>query len=186
MFNVTEGPRLYVERIDIVGNVRTKDKVIRREFRLAEGDAFNPDVVRKSRQRLQDLGYFNTVTVTPTPGSATDKAILNTTVTEKSTGSVTLGGGYATDAGALVDAGISESNFIGTGINASINGVLAQHDSSVNASVTNPYFLDRNLVAGADVFLVQTDYLGTEPYDEKRVGFALRMGYDFNDHLVRH
>ncbi len=183
VFNVTEGPRLYVERIDIVGNVRTKDKVIRREFRLAEGDAFNPDVVRKSRQRLQDLGYFNTVTVTPSPGSATDKAILNTTVTEKSTGSVTLGGGYATDAGALVDAGISESNFIGTGINASVNGVLAQRDSSVNASVTNPYFLDRNLVAGADVFLVQTNYLGTEPYDEKRVGFALRMGYNFNDHL---
>ena len=183
VYNVVEGPRLFVERIDIVGNVRTKDKVIRRELRVAEGDAFDVDAVRRSRQRLEDLGYFNTVTMQPAPGSATDQTIITTTVTEKSTGSVTIGGGYATDAGALVDAGISESNFIGTGINAGINGVLAQRDSSINASVTNPYFLDRNLVAGADVFLVQTNYLGTEPYDEKRVGFSLRMGYNFNDHL---
>jgi outer membrane protein insertion porin family len=183
VFNVTEGPRVYVERIDIVGNVRTKDKVIRREFRLAEGDAFNPDVVRRSRQRLQDLGFFNTVTVTPSPGSTPDKTILTTTVAEKSTGAVTIGGGYATDAGALIDAGISESNFIGTGINASINGVLAQRDSSINASITEPYFLDRNLVVGGDVFLVQTNYLGTQPYDEKRVGFAVRSGYSYNEHL---
>ena len=119
----------------------------------------------------------------PSPGSASDQTIITTTVAEKSTGSVTVGGGYATDAGALLDAGISESNFIGTGINAGINGVLAQRDSSINASVTDPYFLDRNLVAGADVFLVQTNNLGTEPYDEKRVGFSLRMGYNFNDHL---
>jgi outer membrane protein insertion porin family len=183
VYNVVEGPRLFVERIDIVGNVRTKDKVIRRELRVAEGDAFDVDAVRRSRQRLEDLGYFNTVTMQPAPGSATDQTIITTTVSEKSTGSVTVGGGYATDAGALVDAGISESNFIGTGINASINGVLAQKDSSINASITDPYFLDRNLVAGADVFLVQTNYLGTEPYDEKRVGFSLRMGYNFNDHL---
>jgi outer membrane protein insertion porin family len=183
VFNVSEGPRYYVERIDIVGNVRTKDKVIRREFRLAEGDPFNPEVARRSRQRLQDLGFFNTVTVQPSPGSASDRVVLTTAVSEKSTGSVTLGGGYATDAGALIDAGISETNFIGTGITAGINGVLAQHDSSINASVTDPYFLDRNLAAGADVFLVQTQYLGTEPYDEKRVGFALRAGYDFNENL---
>jgi outer membrane protein insertion porin family len=182
-FNVVEGPRLYVERIDIVGNVRTKDKVIRRELRVAEGDAFDADAVRRSRQRLEDLGFFNTVTIAPSPGSASDQTVLTTTVAEKSTGQVTIGGGYATDAGALVDAGISESNLIGTGINAGINGVLAQRDSSINASVTDPYFLDRNLVAGADVFLVQTNYLGTQPYDEKRVGFALRMGYNFNDHL---
>ena len=176
VFNVIEGPRLYVERIDIVGNVRTKDKVIRREFRVAEGDAFSAEAVRRSRQRLQDLGYFNTVTVEPTPGSAPDKTVLTTTVSEKSTGSVTVGGGYATDAGALLDAGISENNLIGTGISASVNGVLAQRDSSINASVTDPYFLDRNLVAGADVFVVQTNYLGTEPYDEKRVGLRAAHG----------
>ncbi len=118
IFNVDEGQRLYVERIDIVGNMRTKDKVIRREFRLAEGDPFSAEAARRSRQRLQDLGYFNTVTIQPSPGSTPDKTVLTTTVQEKSTGSVTIGGGYATDAGALVDAGISENNLIGTGISA--------------------------------------------------------------------
>jgi outer membrane protein insertion porin family len=183
VFNVVEGPRVYVERIDIVGNVRTQDKVIRREFLLAEGDPLSAEALRRTRTRLEDLQYFNNVTITPGPGSTPDKTIITTTVQEKSTGQVTIGGGYATDAGALVDAGISENNLIGTGISAAINGVLAQRDSSINASVTDPYFLDRNLVAGADVFLVQTNFLGTEPYDEKRVGFALRMGYDFNQYL---
>jgi outer membrane protein insertion porin family len=182
-FDVGEGPRVYVERIDIVGNQRTKDKVIRREFRLAEGDPYSAEAVRRSKTRLTDLGYFQGVDIATNPGSAPDRAILATTITEKATGELSFGGGYSTDAGALVDIGLSEKNVIGTGINASINGVLAQKRSSVNASVTDPYFLDRNLVAGADAFLIQTDYLGTEPYNERREGFALRMGYDFNDHL---
>jgi outer membrane protein insertion porin family len=182
-FEVGEGPRVYVERIDITGNTRTEDKVIRREFRLAEGDAFNAEAVRRTRQRLTDLGYFTAVDINTAPGSAPDKALLNTTVAEKSTGELTLGGGYSTDAGALVDVGLSERNLVGTGINASINGVLAQKRSSVQLSVTDPYFLDRNLIAGTDVFLIQTNYLGTEPYNERREGFTLRLGYDFNEHL---
>ena len=173
-FDVGEGPRVYVERIDIVGNTRTKDKVIRREFRLAEGDPFNAEAVRRSRQRLQDLNYFNSVDITTSPGSAPDKAILTTTIDEKATGELTLGGGYSTDAGALLDVGLSERNLVGTGISAGINGVLAQRRSSITASVTDPYFLDRNLVVGGDLFLIQTNFLGTEPYDEKRVGFDLR------------
>ena len=83
----------------------------------------------------------------------------------------------------MLDIGLSERNLVGTGINAGINGVLAQRRSSITASVTDPYFLDRNLVVGGDVFLVQTNYLGTEPYDEKRVGFDVRAGYDFNEYL---
>jgi outer membrane protein insertion porin family len=182
-FDVGEGPRVYVERIDIVGNTRTKDKVVRREFRLAEGDAFSAEAVRRSRQRLQDLNYFNSVDIGTAPGSAPDKAILTATIDEKATGELTLGGGYSTDAGALLDIGLSERNLIGTGISAGINGVLAQRRSSITASVTDPYFLDRNLVVGGDVFLIQTNYLGTQPYDEKRVGFDARMGYDFNEYL---
>jgi outer membrane protein insertion porin family len=182
-FDVGEGPRVYVERIDIVGNTRTKDKVIRREFRLAEGDAYNSEQVRLSRQRLQDLNYFNSVNMSQSPGSSPDKTIVTSTVDEKATGELTLGGGYSTDAGALVDIGLSERNLVGTGISAGINGVLAQRRSSITASVTDPYFLDRNLVVGGDVFLVQTNNLGTEPYDEKRVGFDVRAGYDFNEYL---
>ena len=121
------------------------------------------------KTRLTDLGYFQSVDIATNPGSAPDKAILTTNIDEKATGELTFGGGYSTDAGALVDIGLSERNLVGTGINASINGVLAQRRSSINASVTDPYFLDRNLVAGVDVFLIQTNFLGTEPYDEKRV-----------------
>ncbi|HVY18322.1 MAG TPA: outer membrane protein assembly factor BamA [Rhodopila sp.] len=182
-FDIGEGPRVYVERINIVGNQRTEDKVIRREFRLAEGDPYSAEAVRRTKSRLTDLGYFQTVDINTTPGSAPDKAILTTNITEKATGELSFGGGYSTDAGALLDIGLSERNLVGTGIAASINGVLAQKRSSVNASITDPYFLDRNLVAGVDAFLIQTNFLGTEPYDERRAGFALRMGYDFNEHL---
>jgi outer membrane protein insertion porin family len=183
VFDITEGPRVYVERIDISGNTRTKDKVVRREFRLAEGDAFNAATVRRSRQRLQDLGYFNTVTVQPTPGSAPDRAVLNTVVDEKATGELTLGGGYSTDAGALVNVGLRERNLVGTGIDASINGVLAQRRSQVDISVTDPYFLDRNLVAGFDLFTVQNNNQDIAAYNERRTGGALRLGYEFNEHL---
>lgn len=182
-YDVGQGPRVYVERIDITGNVRTKDKVVRREFRLSEGDAFNAEAMRRSRARLMDLGYFTNVELTTTPGSAPDKAIIQANITERATGELTLGGGYSTDAGALLDIGLAERNMVGTGINASIRGVLAEKRSSINLSITDPYFLDRNLVAGADVFLIRTNYLGTQPYDEKRVGFALRAGYEFNENL---
>jgi outer membrane protein insertion porin family len=183
LYEVGEGPRVYIERIDITGNTRTKDRVIRREFRLAEGDAFNAELIRKTKTRLTDLGYFGGVDITTSPGSAPDKAIINVRVAEKATGELSFGGGYSTDAGALLDIGLSERNMVGTGIDASINGVLAQRRSSISLSVTDPYFLDRNLVAGFDLFLIETDYLGTEPYDEQRIGTAFRLGYDFNEHL---
>ena len=148
IFDVGEGPRVYVERIDIVGNTRTEDKVIRREFRLAEGDPFSAEAVRTSKTRLTDLGYFQSVDIATSPGSVPDKALLTTTINEKATGELSFGGGYSTDAGALVDIGLGERNLVGTGVNANINGVLAQRRSSINSSLTDPYFLDRNLVGG--------------------------------------
>jgi outer membrane protein insertion porin family len=183
VFDITEGPRVYVERIDITGNTRTKDKVIRREFRLAEGDAFNAATIRRSRQRLQDLGYFNGVTVQPSPGTAPDRAIVTATVDEKATGELTLGGGYSTDSGALLNAGLRERNLIGTGIDAGLNGVLAQRRSQVDLAITDPYFLDRNLVAGFDLFLVRNDNQQIAAYSERRTGGDIRLGYEFNEHL---
>ena len=182
-YDIGEGPRVFIERIDINGNQRTMDKVVRRELRVAEGDAYNAEAIRRSRTRLTDLGYFTGVDVVNAPGSAPDKAALTINIAEKATGELSFGGGYSTDAGALIDIGLAERNVVGTGINASVNGVLAQKRSSVTISVTDPYFLDRNLVAGADVFLIQTNSLGTEVYDERRVGFALRTGYEFTEHL---
>ena len=183
VFEVSEGPRVYIERIDIVGNTRTKDKVVRREFRLAEGDAFNAATVRRSRQRLQDLGYFNGVTVLPSQGSAPDRAILTANVDEKATGELTLGGGFSTDAGALLQVGLRERNLVGTGIDAGISGILAQKRSQVDLSITDPYFLDRNLVAGFDLFHVRNNNQDIAAYNERRTGGALRLGYEFNEHL---
>ena len=183
VFDVGEGPRVYVERIDIEGNTRTKDKVIRRELRFAEGDAFNAGNVRISRTRLQDLGYFNTVGITTQPGSTADKAVVTTAVDEKATGELTFGGGFSTDSGALLNVGLHERNLVGSGLDAGINGVLAQLRSEINFSLTDPYFLDRNLVAGIDIFHVENNNQNIAQYDERRTGFDLRMGYEINEHL---
>lgn len=186
VFEVTEGPRVYIERIDIVGNTRTQDKVIRREMRVAEGDAFNAALLRRSRQRLSDLGYFEQgsgVNVTPSPGSAPDRTIITTQVQERATGEFSIGGGFSTDAGFLIDLGLKERNLLGTGIEASINGVLAQRRSSITLSVTDPYFLDRNLVSGFDLFYVETNNVDIAQYKERRAGFAYKLGYQYNENL---
>ena len=183
VFNVIEGPRVYVERIDIVGNQRTQDKVIRREFRLAEGDPLNASLIRETRQRLQDLDFFGNVNIETSPGSAPDKAIVTTTVAEKATGELTFGGGYASDIGALLSAGLREKNIIGSGIDAGVNGILAQRETQVNLSVTDPYFLDRNIVAGFDLFRTEINNIDIAEYEERRLGFTLRAGYEFTDHL---
>ena len=182
VFDVGEGPRVYVERIDIrairAPRTRSSDAIP-----AGQGDALNASAVRRSRQRLQDLGYFNNVQITNSPGSAPDKVIINTNIDEKATGELTLGGGYSTDAGFLINAGLRERNLLGTGIDAGVNGVLAQRRSSIDLSVTDPYFLDRNLVAGFDLFALQTNLLDVSQYQERRYGTALRLGYAFNDHL---
>ncbi len=183
VFNVGEGPRVYVERIDIVGNQRTEDKVIRREFTLAEGDPLNASRLRDTRQRLQDLDYFQNVNIETSPGSSPDRAVVTTTVQEKATGELTFGGGYASDVGALLSAGLHEKNLIGTGIDAGVNGILAQRETQLNLSVTDPYFLDRNIVAGFDAFRTQLNNIDIADYEEKRLGFTLRAGYSFTDHL---
>lgn len=183
VFDVGEGPRVYVERIDILGNVRTKDKVIRREFRLAEGDAFNAALLRRSRQRLQDLEFFTNVQVNSAPGSAPDRSVVSATVDERATGELSLGGGYATDIGPLLTAGLRERNVVGTGIDAGITGILAEKQSQINLSVTDPYFLDRNLVGGIDLFHIQNNLQSIAQYSERRTGVSLRLGYEFSENL---
>lgn len=183
VFDIGEGPRVYVERIDIEGNARTKDSVIRREFRLAEGDAFNAALLRRSRQRLEDLAYFGTVSVTSTPGTTADKAVVNAKVEEKATGELTVGGGYSTDAGALANLGLREHNLLGTGVDAGITTVLAQKRTQLDINITDPYFLDRNLVATLNPFAIQSNNLITAQYDERRVGFAASIGYEFSEYL---
>jgi len=182
-FEVAEGPRNYIERIDISGNTRTEDRVIRREFRVAEGDAFNAAQVRRSRQRIQDLGYFSRAELNAQPGSAPDRVILNTQVAEKATGEISLGGGFSTDAGFLVDFGIRERNLLGTGLDARINTAIAERRSQIDLSITDPSFLDRNLALGGDLFYVQRNLQDTSSYSERRAGGVVRVGYEFNEFL---
>lgn len=183
VFEITDGPRAFVERIEITGNSRTQDRVIRREMRLAEGDAFIAAQVRRSQQRIRDLGYFSQAEITASQGSAPDRVNLNVQVTERATGELSLGGGYATDAGFLADFGIRERNFLGTGVDARLAATIAQRRSQVDFSVTDPAFLDRNLAAGLDVFFVTRDLRDIARYQERRQGFAIRMGYEFNERL---
>ena len=182
-FFVREGPRAFVERIEISGNARTEDRVIRREFRLAEGDPMNARQIRRSRDRIRSLGYFSDVQITNQSGSGPEQVNLMTSIVERATGEFTLGGGYATDAGLLLDVGVRERNLLGMGLDARVGGVLAQRRSQLDLSVTDPQFLDRNLAVGADAFLINRDLRFVTGYRERRTGFALRTGYEINDRL---
>lgn len=182
-FDIGEGPRVYIERININGNQRTMDKVVRRELRVAEGDPFNATLLRQSRQRIVDLDFFNGVRVQPVPGSAPDKTVVNIDVNEKATGELSLGGGYSTDIGPLVSAGLRERNLVGSGIDGSINALLAQKQSQVRLSMTDPYFLDRNLVAGFDLFRIQSNLQDVSNYSQRSIGATFRLGYEFTQHV---
>jgi len=182
-FEINEGPRVFVERIDIAGNVRTQDRVIRRQFRMAEGDAFNAARVRRARQRLVDLQYFRKVDVNTQAGSAPDRTVLQVDVEERATGEFSIGAGYATDAGLLAEIGLRERNLVGTGMDFRIATTLAQRRSQFDFSLTDPEFLDLPLSLGLDIFHVRRNLIRLGSYEDRRTGFAVRVGYDISEHL---
>ncbi len=188
-FDVQEGPRVYVERIDIVGNVRTLDKVIRREFQLVEGDAFNTEKMQRSQQRIKNLGFFKKVQVTNAPGSAPDKTVVTVEVEEQSTGSLSLGLGFSTSDGPLADVNIHESNFLGRGEDLRLGAVVSLRSQQIDLSFTEPYFLNKNIAAGFDVFEIKTSPTASffsgviPPYQQFSYGGALRAGYQISDNL---
>lgn len=183
LFDVTEGPHVYVERIDINGNTITRDNVIRRNLPMAEGDPYTPFDKKYSKLALQDLGYFSTVSVDQTQGSAPDRVNVAANVVEKPTGEFSLGGGYSTDVGVLGNASIKQHNMLGTGIDAGISGTVAYYEKQADISITDPYFLNRNLVAGADFYFIQNNYQTYQSYKESQYGMSLRLGYAYNRYL---
>lgn len=185
IFEINEGPRIFVERIDIVGNVRTLDQVIRREFRLVEGDAFNVAKLRRSRQRIRDLDFFEVVIVEDLPGSAPDKAVIKVEVEEKSTGSISVGAGFSTSSGPIVEIGLSEKNFLGKGQDLRVSFLIAASRSQLDFSFTEPFFLDRDIRAGFDVFRVTEDLQDFSSIDTSRTGFSLRAGYPITEKLTQ-
>jgi outer membrane protein insertion porin family len=188
-FDVQEGPQVYVERIDIVGNVRTLDKVIRREMRLVEGDAFNTNKLQRSKDRIKNLAFFKKVETTTTQGSAPDRTIVTVEVEEQSTGELSLGVGFSTTDGPLADITLRERNFLGRGQDVQIGTVVSFRSQQVNLSYTEPYFLDSNVTAGIDLFEIKTSptasfFSGTTPaYQQFSYGGSLRAGYQLTDNL---
>ncbi len=180
-FEVGESPRVFVERIDIHGNVRTIDKVIRREMALGEGDPFNRSKLARSEQKLRDLDFFEKVDVKTTPGSAPDKTIVDIGVAEKSTGEISIGAGFSTNDGPLADLRLRERNFLGKGQDVLLATTLAGSRTQFDASFTEPYFLDRDLQAGVDAFHMTRDFQDEANYDQRRTGGGLRLGYPLSD-----
>ncbi len=180
---INEGPRVFVERINISGNIRTLDKVIRREFRLVEGDAFNASKLRRSKTRIQNLGFFEKVNIDQVPGSAPDKTLINVAVEEKPTGQITLGAGYSSTVGVLGDIRLTESNFLGKGQNVTLQTQIAAEASQIDFSFTEPYFLDRELIAGFDLFRFTRDLQDTSSFDIERKGGRVRTGYRITENL---
>lgn len=181
-FEIQEAPRVYVERIDIGGNTRTVDEVIRREFLLVEGDAFNATKLRRSRQRISDLGYFANVSVTNVPGSDPDKTVVQVDVEEQSTGELSFGAGFSTTDGALGEISIRERNLLGRGQDLRLSTSLSQRRQTIDFAFTEPYFLDRELSAGVDLFRTVRDNQDIASYDSAQTGAGLRFGFDYNDH----
>ncbi len=182
-YNVKPGPRVYIERINITGNSRTLDEVIRREFRLAEGDAYSSTKLKRSEQRLNNLGYFQKVTISSREGSSPDKSIIDVKVEEKSTGEITFGAGYSTTDGALADFGIRERNFLGRGQDLRFRVIFASRRQQYDIGFTEPYFLGRELEAGFDVYRTVQDFARNSTFDRKADGINLRTAYNMNEKL---
>jgi outer membrane protein insertion porin family len=136
---VDQGPRAYVERIEIRGNTRTRDYVIRREFDISEGDAFNQTLIRKAKKRLERLGYFSSVNISTAPGSEPDRVVIIVDVQDQPTGEFSIGGGYSTGAGAIVEASITERNFLGRGQFIRVAAGGGDETKTYNLSFTEPY-----------------------------------------------
>ena len=180
IFKISESPRVFVNRINIFGNTRTIDEVIRREIRLDEGDAFNVAKIRDSRRNIENLNYFSKVDIQSVPVSS-DKADLDVGLVEKSTGYFNVGVGYSTTNGALIQTGITENNFMGKGQQISLDASVSQRTKDYSLSFTEPYFLNRRLSAGFDIFYNDEDYQDESSYDTSSMGLRGRLGWNYTD-----
>ncbi len=182
-YEIKEGPRVYVQRIDIVGNVRTLDKVIRREFRLVEGDAFNTAKLRRSRQKIRNLGLFEKVEVKTEQGDQPDQSVLTVVLAEKSTGELSFGAGISSNDGFLGDVSIRERNLMGRGQDLRLGLTISARRQEIDLSFTEPYFLDRDIAAGFDVFRTTADFQDESSFDQRTIGTSLRSNYAIAEDL---
>ena len=180
-FQINETPRVFVERIDISGNVRTLDKVIRRQILLAEGDPFSKSKLAKSEQKIKDMGFFEDVKVTPAPGSSPDKSVVNVEVSEQSTGELSVGAGFSTSDGPLIDMGIKERNLLGTGRELGLSSTIAGKRTEFNIAFTEPYFMERDFSVGVNAFHRTQDMQIASSFSQKRTGGGLNFGFPLSE-----
>jgi outer membrane protein insertion porin family len=182
-FVVEEGPRVYVERINIRNNTRTRDYVIRREFDIVEGDPYNRALVDRAERRIKNLGYFKTVKVTTEPGSAPDRIIINCDVEEQSTGEFSFAGGYSTSDGVIGEVSIGERNLMGTGDIAKASVQYGQYSRGFNLSFVEPYLFSQRLAFGTDIFFKQTTGSLYLSYLQKTMGGDVKFGIPITENL---
>jgi outer membrane protein insertion porin family len=183
VFSIDEGPRTYIERINIRGNTRTRDYVIRREFDISEGDAYNRALVDRAERRLKNLDFFKSVKIVTEPGSSTDRVILTVDLEEKSTGDFSVSGGYSTTDGALAEVSISERNFLGRGLFAKASVTYGQYARGYSLSFVEPYLLDYRIALGLDFFQRQQLANSYIAYGTKTLGFSPRLGFSLREDL---
>jgi outer membrane protein insertion porin family len=180
---IDQGARTYVERIDIHGNIRTRGYVIRREFDIAEGDAYNKGLIDRAERRLKNLNYFKTIKITNKPGSAPDRVVLDVELVEQQTGDFSIAGGYSTVDGLLAEVKVGDSNFMGTGDTVKASLTLGQYTQGVDLSASEPYFLGTKVSAGVDFFARQTDSNSYQSYGTQNYGAMIMLGTPVNDQL---
>jgi outer membrane protein insertion porin family len=179
-FEIEQGPRVYIEKINISGNTRTLDKVIRRQFRLQEGDAFNQVLIDRSRTRIRGLGFFKSVDVKNVPGSQPDRTNLTVDVTEQSTAALSVGLGYSTTTSLLGEVSYTDSNWFGRAQNLRVSVQASYITKQALFSFTEPYFLDRELAAGFDLYETQTNY-DQATYQSNTTAAVLRLGFPISE-----
>ena len=182
-FTIDQGPRTYVERIDIHGNTRTRSYVIRREFDIAEGDAYNKMLIDRAERRLKNLNYFKTVKISTKPGSAQDRVVLDVEVADQSTGDFSIAGGYSTTDGLLAEVKVGDRNFLGSGKAVSASLTYGQYARGVDLSASEPYFLGTRVSAGIELYGRQNQSSPYQSYGSDIYGATMQLGTPITEQL---
>jgi outer membrane protein insertion porin family len=183
-FAIDEGPRTYIERINVRGNTRTRDFVIRREFDVAEGDAYNRALVDRAERRLKNLDFFKAVKITTEPGSSSDRVILNVDLEEKSTGDFSVSGGYSTTDGPLAEVSVSERNLLGRGLFGKVSVTYGEFARGISLSYVDPYLLDYRIGLGIDTYYREQLANMFISYSTKTIGFSPRIGLALREDMA--
>lgn len=176
MFMIDRGDKIFIEEIRVTGNTRTRDNVIRRELRLLEGDVYNSEEIKRGKQDVNKLGYFEDVTINTEPGTNPRKVKLNVEVKERATGTFSIGAGYSSVDSVMGMFSISQNNLFGKGHQLSFMAQLGGRSSYYNISFTDPWYKDTRMSVGFDLFNIKREY---EDFDRDSIGFNLRAGFPF-------